>query len=77
MTLKLSARHIVAWVVTMTATIGGLAPVTHAQQNVLTVADLYDPDRRIDFASPPSALTAPEKTASFTTIPQPFRCAIS
>ncbi len=58
MTLKLSARHIVAWVVTMTATIGGLAPVTHAQQNVLTVADLYDPDRRIDFdGSVPTGLT--------------------
>jgi len=58
MTLKLSARHIVAWVVTMTATIGGLAPVTHAQQNVLTLADLYDPDRRIDFdGSVPTGLT--------------------
>lgn len=58
MTLKLSAPHIVAWVVTMAATIGSLVPVTHAQQNVLTVADLYDPDRRIDFdGSVPTGLT--------------------
>ena len=49
MTLTLSTRHIVAGVVSMVATIGGLTPVAHAQQQMLTVTDLYDPDQRIDF----------------------------
>ena len=58
MTFTLSARHIVAGVVSMVATIGGLTPVAHAQQQMLTVADLYDPDQRIDFdGTLPTGLT--------------------
>ena len=49
MTLTLSTRHIVAGVVSMVATIGGVTPIAHAQQQMLTVTDLYDPDQRIDF----------------------------
>ena len=58
MNLKLLARHILAGVVTMIATIGGLSPLAHAQQRMLTVADLYDPDQRIDFdGTLPTGLT--------------------
>ena len=58
MTLTLSTRHIVAGVATMVATIGGLTPTAHAQQQMLTVADLYDPDQRIAFdGTLPTGLT--------------------
>ena len=49
MTLKLTARYIVAGVVALVVAIGGVTPIAQAQQQMLTVADLYDPDQRIDF----------------------------
>ena len=58
MTLKLPAQHIVAGAVIIIATIGGLTPLAHAQQKMLTVADLYDPDRQVDFdGTLPTGLT--------------------